>query len=61
MSRRSRNSPSWMSWHGLVYYGEVVGFLLVWVVGIAALVYTGAASHPQQPPVERVAAADLAR
>ena len=26
-----------MSWSGLVYYGETLGFVLAWVAGIVAL------------------------
>jgi hypothetical protein len=26
-----------LSWKGLIYYGEVVGFLLAWVAGIVMI------------------------
>ena len=56
MSRPSATVPPWMSWSGLVYYGETLGFVLAWIAGIAALTYTTAPS-PAVPEVSHVAAA----
>ncbi len=58
MSSRGATFPRWKSWNGLVYYGESVGFLCAWIVGVLALAYAADTPEPQQPPVERVAAAD---
>lgn len=35
--RNNLQSGAGQSWKQLVFYGEVVGFLLAWVVGIALL------------------------
>jgi hypothetical protein len=62
MSRRSATDsrgatvPSWMSWSGLVYYGETLGFVLAWIAGIVALTYTTSPS-PATPKVSQVASA----
>src|SRR5688572_23928899 len=56
MSRHSTTVPSWMSWSGLVYYGETLGFVLAWVAGIVALSYTATPS-PATPEVSQVASA----
>jgi hypothetical protein len=56
MSRHSAAVPNWMSWSGLVYYGETLGFVLAWIAGIVALTYTAAPS-PVTPEVNQVAAA----
>lgn len=50
--------PSWMSWTGLVYYGETVGFLVAWIAGIAVLSYSTAVSTPTPTNVDQIAAAD---
>jgi len=60
MAARGSASPRWLSWTGLVYYGETVGFLFAWIAGLTALVYSASAPTPVKPDVERVAAADLA-
>lgn len=40
MRRNANNNPG-QSWKQLVFYGEVVGFVLAWVVGIALLSHAG--------------------
>jgi hypothetical protein len=45
-----------MSWSGLVYYGETLGFVLAWVAGIVALTYTTSPS-PATLKVNQVASA----
>jgi hypothetical protein len=45
-----------MSWSGLVYYGETLGFVLAWIAGIVALTYTTSPS-PATPKVSQVASA----
>lgn len=50
-------SPRWMSWNGLVYYGETVGFVAAWAVGIAVILYAGGPAEPPRAEVEQVAAA----
>jgi hypothetical protein len=57
MSRHSATGQSWMSWTGLVYYGETLGFVLAWVAGIVALSYTSSAPSPTAPTVSQVASA----
>lgn len=57
MPPHSAAVPSWMSWTGLVYYGETVGFVLAWVAGIAVLTYSTTASAPATPKVGQVASA----
>lgn len=56
MSRHTAAVPSWMSWSGLVYYGETLGFVLAWIAGIVALTYTTSPS-PATPKVSQVASA----
>ncbi|TWU00402.1 hypothetical protein Pla108_13530 [Botrimarina colliarenosi] len=58
MSRPAAASPRWMSWNGLVYYGETIGFVLAWITGIAAIAYSSAGPE-SQPRVGQVAAADV--
>ncbi len=57
MSRHSATGQSWMSWTGLVYYGETLGFVLAWVAGIVALTYSSAAPSSATPKVSQVASA----
>ncbi|QDV72100.1 hypothetical protein [Botrimarina mediterranea] len=54
MSRHSATVPNWMSWSGLVYYGETLGFVLAWIAGFVALSYT-ASPTPATPEVNQVA------
>lgn len=61
MPRNKQSNPSWKSWTGLVYYGEVVGFVVAWVTGIAALLYSAATPQPTQAPIDRVASAEVGR
>ena len=56
MSRHSATVPRWMSWSGLVYYGETLGFVLAWIAGIVALTYTASPS-PANPKVDQIASA----
>lgn len=44
-----------MSWTGLVYYGETLGFVLAWIAGIAVLTYSSSAPSPATPKVSQVA------
>ncbi|MEQ8847298.1 hypothetical protein [Botrimarina sp.] len=34
---RPAGNPAWLSWNGLIYYGETVGFLFAWIAGVAAI------------------------
>lgn len=45
-----------LSWKSTIYYGEVVGFLLAWVAGVAAL--TQDWSSPSEETIDRVAAVE---
>lgn len=54
-SRHSAAGQSWMSWTGLVYYGETLGFVLAWIAGIAVLTYSSSAPSPATPKVSQVA------
>lgn len=46
-------NSTWISWHGLVYYGETVGFLIAWIAGVTVIL---AATHPDaEKAVDRVA------
>jgi hypothetical protein len=56
MSNHTATTPRWLSWNGLVYYGETVGFLAAWVAGIAVLSYSVGTPEPRQPNVKQVAA-----
>ncbi len=59
MASKSAKSPPWLSWNGLAYYGETVGFVLAWVAGVAAIVYSAASPTAQQPPVDQMAVAEV--
>lgn len=59
MLSRAAKSPKWLSWTGFVYYGETVGFVCAWIVGLAALAFSSGSSEPTQPPINQIAAADV--
>jgi hypothetical protein len=54
MSRPSK--PAASPWNRVIYYGEVVGFVLAWVVGIGVASYY-AGSDVSTPDWTRLAAA----
>ena len=58
MAARGARSPRWLSWTGLVYYGETVGFVVAWIAGLTAIVYSSGVETPNQPPLEQVAVAE---
>lgn len=41
--------------HDMLYYGEAVGVLLAWVVGVAVVLATSAGSQPSAGEAERLA------
>lgn len=58
MARHSAANPHWMSWTGLVYYGETLGFVAAWIAGAAAIAYSTSEPEMPQPRVEQVAVVD---
>ncbi|MGL4514091.1 MAG: hypothetical protein ACRCT8_13450 [Lacipirellulaceae bacterium] len=54
MSRPS--NPAASPWNGVIYYGEVFGFLLAWVVGVGVASYY-AGSGESTPDWSRLASA----
>lgn len=59
MLSRAAKSPKWLSWTGLVYYGETVGFVCAWIIGLSALAFSTGSPEPAQPSIDQIAAADL--
>ncbi|TWT88628.1 hypothetical protein Mal64_21140 [Pseudobythopirellula maris] len=47
-----------ISWHGAVYYGEVFGFLLAWVAGIA-IALSGDQPAASRPNADQLASAEV--
>ena len=46
------------SWKGLIYYGEVVGFLLAWVAGIV-MISQSPERTVNNTPLDQVAAVEM--
>lgn len=59
MASKSAKTPPLLSWSGLAYYGETVGFVCAWIAGVTAILYSVASPTPQQPPVDRMAVAEM--
>lgn len=58
MAAKGARSPRWLSWTGLVYYGETVGFVMAWVAGLSAILYSSSIEPAKQPPLEQIAVAE---
>ncbi|QDT67900.1 hypothetical protein MalM25_08080 [Planctomycetes bacterium MalM25] len=58
MAAKGARSPRWLSWNGLVYYGETVGFVMAWIAGLSAILYSSNVEPAKQPPLEQMAVAE---